>query len=63
MLSETSRTFGTHVGGGLSMPLAPMVGLDLNGRYVVLKERTSTLFPNTYDPSFWSASLGLAVKF
>jgi hypothetical protein len=63
LASETQRTFGTHVGGGLSMPLAPMIGLDLNGRYVVLKERKSSLFATPYDPSFWSASLGLAVKF
>jgi hypothetical protein len=61
--SVTDRTFGTHVGGGFSMPLAPMLGLDLNARYVRLEKKSNSLIPSNYDPSFWTTSLGLAVKF
>jgi hypothetical protein len=59
---ETHQQFGVHLGGGLRMPLAPMAGLDLNGRYVFLgdvDQKRSTQF----DPDFWTTSLGLAIKF
>ena len=61
--SVTEQAFGTHVGGGLRMPVAPLIALDLNARYVVLQKRTNSLTSATYDPSFWTAALGLAVKF
>lgn len=61
--SVTEQAFGTHVGGGLRMPIAPLLALDLNARYVVLQKRTNSLTSATYDPSFWNVALGLAVKF
>jgi len=62
--SVTQQAFGTHWGGGLRMPLAPpLVALDLNARYVVLSKQTNSLTAATYDPSFWTVALGLAVKF
>lgn len=62
-LATTQQNFGTHVGGGLRMPLAPMLGLDLNGRYVILQKKDATLLPSGYDPKFYSVALGLGVKF
>lgn len=62
-LAATDQRFGTHVGGGMRMPLAPLVGLDLNARYVILEKSDSATVPSDYDPKFWSAALGLGVKF
>ncbi len=60
---ETKQEFGVHVGGGLAVPLAPMVGLDFNGRYVMMREQDAKLVPEKFDPDFWTASAGLAIKF
>lgn len=60
---ETRQEFGVHVGGGLEIPLSPAAGLDLNGRYVMLREQQSRLVPEQFDPDFWSMSLGLAFNF
>ena len=63
-LDETSREFGTHVGGGLSIPVVPrLAALDLSGRYVHLREKDSLLSPGRIKQSFWSTSLGVAIKF
>lgn len=62
-LAATQQTFGTHVGGGMRMPIAPMLGLDLNARYVVLSKKDATTLPSEYDPKFYSVALGLGVKF
>lgn len=61
--SDTSQEFGVHVGGGLQVPLAPALAVDLNGRYVFLRDQHSALVPDTWNPDFWSTKLGLAVKF
>jgi len=55
--------WGVHLGGGLRMPLSPMVGLDLNGRYVFLQEQATSLGSGSFDPSFWTVSAGLAIGF
>jgi opacity protein-like surface antigen len=60
---ETHQRFGVHLGGGFEIPLAPMAALDLNGRYVFLKEEQSQLPPAKFDPDFWTTTLGLAIKF
>ena len=60
-MTATQQAFGFHVGGGLRMPLAPMIGLDLNTRYVMLERQDDA--PSEYDPKFWSMALGLGVKF
>ncbi len=62
-LASTQQSFGTHVGGGLRMPLAPMLGLDLNARYVVLQKKNDATIPSGYDSKFSSVALGLGVKF
>jgi opacity protein-like surface antigen len=59
----TTDQIGIHLGGGLSVPLSPALGLDLNGRYVFMQADDSLEFPTEFDPDFWSASLGLAIKF
>ena len=61
--AATNTTFGTHVGGGISWPLVPMLSLDLNGRYVMLEKSNNSQIPSNYDPKFWSMSLGLGIKF
>src|SRR5262245_39121933 len=61
--SETHQDFGVHVGGGLRVPFTSAVALDLNGRYVFLHDQESRLLPTTFDPDFWTTSVGLAIKF
>jgi len=61
--SETRQDFGVHVGGGLRVPLASSAALDLNGRYVFLQDQNSRLVPSTFDPDFWTTSVGLAIRF
>jgi hypothetical protein len=60
---ETKQKFGVHLGGGMRVPLAPMVGLDLNGRYVFLDDLDQKLSTEKLDPDFWTTSVGLAIKF
>jgi len=60
---ETKQEFGVHLGGGLKFPLAPSAGLDLNGRYVMMRYQESRLVPEKFDPDFWSTTLGLAIRF
>ena len=62
LTDETRQDFGVHVGGGLEMPLAPKAAIDLTGRYVFMQSQESKLVPTTFDPDFWSMSLGLAIK-
>jgi hypothetical protein len=59
---ETKQLFGVHVGGGMTVPMSA-VGLDLNGRYVMLRDQESRLVPEEFNPDFWTLSLGLAFKF
>lgn len=55
--------FGAHLGGGFRFSLVPMVGLDLQGRYVFLEEKTSSLASGDFDPSFWTVSAGVVIGF
>ena len=59
---DTIQQFGVHVGGGLEVPLAPRTALDLTGRYIFLENQEAKLVPQTFDPDFWSMSLGLAFR-
>ena len=61
---QTSQEFGTHLGGGLTIPVLPAVAsLDLGGRYVMLREKDSPMAPGAITQSFWSTVLGVAIKF
>ena len=61
---QTSQEFGTHLGGGLTIPLVPTIAsLDLNGRYVKLRDKDSPIAPGGIRQSFWSTALGVAIKF
>jgi hypothetical protein len=62
--NRTRQDFGMHVGGGLELPVAPSVGVDLNGRYVFLpvKDDPVTVLKD-WNPSFWTTSVGLAIHF
>jgi hypothetical protein len=44
--------------------MTPKLGLDLSGRYVFMqKDNNNVQVPTTFNPDFWSTSLGLAIKF
>jgi len=61
---STSLETGVHLGGGLNIPIAPRLGLDLNGRYIFMqKGDENAQLPTTFDPDFWTTSLGLAIRF
>jgi len=60
---ETRQQFGVHLGGGLQVPLGSHAGVDLNGRYVMMRDQKAKLIPEKFDPDFWTTSLGLAIKF
>lgn len=60
---HTRQDFGVHLGGGVQVPLAPALGLDLGGRYVMMKNQESPLIPERFDPDFWTLNAGLAFKF
>jgi opacity protein-like surface antigen len=63
----TTDKIGVHLGGGVTVPLTPALGLDLNGRYIFMQKDNKltwpTVLPKEFNPDFWSASLGLAIKF
>jgi hypothetical protein len=63
----TDDKIGVHLGGGLAVPLTPALGLDLNGRYIFMQKDNelawSTAWPTEFNPDFWNASVGLAIKF
>ena len=60
---ETKSEFGVHVGGGIIVPVAPRAGIELGGRYVMMRDQESQLVPEKFDPDFWTLSLGLALGF
>jgi outer membrane protein with beta-barrel domain len=59
----TSMQIGTHLGGGLQVPVAPSMSLDLHGRYIFMQKDNKVTFPTEFNPNFWNTSLGLAIKF
>lgn len=62
--NQTSREFGTHLGGGVTFPIIPAIAsLDLNGRYVHLREKDTLLAPGSIKQSFITTTLGVAIKF
>lgn len=59
---ETRQKFGLHVGGGIRVPLTPILSTELSGRYAYVGNiETRVDAPRTTDPDFWSVSLGLAI--
>lgn len=61
---STSMQTGFHVGGGANFPIAPRLGLDLNARYIFMGEDNNNVqVPTTFDPDFWTTSVGLAISF
>lgn len=60
---ETKQRFGVHVEGGVQVPLAPSVALDLGGRYAFLEKQESLAIPQKFNPDFWTLSLGMAFRF
>jgi opacity protein-like surface antigen len=61
---ETFQDFGVHLGGGMKVPLASSVAVDLNGRYVMMQDQEdSRLVPSDFNPDFWTLAAGLAFKF
>jgi len=62
LADETHQDFGVHVGGGFQVPLGANAAVDLNGRYVMLRDQDSHLVPEKFNPDFWTTSIGLAFK-
>jgi opacity protein-like surface antigen len=61
---QTSQEFGTHLGGGLNIPVIPMIAsIDLGGRYVKMRDKDSPIAPGGIKQTYWSTSLGVAIKF
>lgn len=59
----TDMQMGVHLGGGVGMPIAPKLGLDLNGRYIFMQsDNNNVQVPTSFNPDFWSLSLGLVFK-
>jgi opacity protein-like surface antigen len=57
------QKFGFHLGGGLNFPLAPMISVDLQSRYVFMNKQPTALSQGEFDPDFWSTSAGIAIHF
>lgn len=60
---QTRQDFGIHLGGGVQIPLASSIGLDLGGRYVMMRDQESALIPHRFNPDFWTLNAGLAFRF
>ena len=63
LADETREEFGVHLGGGVKVPLGPSLGVDLGGRYVMMRDQSDRLVPERFEPDFWVTQLGLAIKF
>ena len=61
--ASNDTQFGAHLGGGMRFSMTPMVGLDLQGRYVFLKDQANALTSGNFNPSFWTLQAGLAIGF
>ena len=60
---STTEKVAVHLGGGVELPIAPRLGLDLNGRYIFMqKDKSNIQVPTTFNPDFWTVALGLAIK-
>ena len=60
---STDMNMGVHLGGGVGMPIAPKLGLDLNGRYIFMQTDNDNLqVPTSFNPDYWSLALGLVFK-
>lgn len=59
----TSSKIGVHLGGGALVPIASNLGLDFNGRYIFMQQDGDIELPSTFNPDFWSASVGLSIQF
>ena len=60
---ETKQQFGVHLGGGFQVPLGSRAGIDVNARYVMMRDQNSHLIPQKFNPDFWTTSFGLAIKY
>jgi len=60
---KTKSDFGAHLGGGIVVPLAPALGIDVNGRYVFMNKAAGDLPDGHFNPNFWSTTAGLAFRF
>ena len=61
---ETESQTGVHLGGGLLVPVASNLSLDLQGRYVFMQANNDNVqLPTTFNPDFWTTTLGLAIRF
>ncbi len=60
---STTQKMGVHLGGGVDVPMTPTLGLDLQGRYIFMQADDELEVPTTFDPDYWTMTLGLAFRF
>jgi opacity protein-like surface antigen len=61
--NSSDHKLGYHVGGGVNFPLAPMISVDLNTKYVFMDKVPTGLAQGSFNPDFWSTSAGVAIHF
>jgi hypothetical protein len=60
---STTDKVGVHLGGGVLVPVASKLALDFNGRYIFMqKDNENVQVPTTFNPNFWSLTVGLAIS-
>lgn len=53
----TTLNLGVHLEGSLDVPIAPHLGLDLDGRYIFMQQdKDLQQLPTTFNPDFWTTS-------
>ncbi len=61
---QTTQRIGVHLGGGVLIPFAPKLGLDVSGRYIFMQaEGSDVQLPKEFNPDFWTLGLGLSISF
>jgi len=60
---QTSHQLGYHWGGGILLPMGAKSALDLQYRNVRLERQDTGLPGGSFDPSFWSVSAGIAMRY
>ena len=41
----------------------PAAAVDLQGRYIMMRDQQSRLVPERFNPDFWNLTAGLALHF
>jgi hypothetical protein len=61
--NSSARQFAYHWGGGMRLPMGRTSGIDLQYRNVLLKKQSDALPAGSFDPSYWSMSVGISMRY